>query len=61
MTRIVSTVDKLVWVVTEAMSDFAMACLYPKTPSLHFQIKLLGHECMGKVHEISDLLAISEL
>jgi hypothetical protein len=58
MIKNVSTVNKLGSIVTEAMSDSAMACLYQKIPSVHFQIRFIGHECMAKVPEISDLITI---
>ena len=52
MTKNVNTVNKLAWIVTEAMSDFAMACLYPRSPNWLFQIRTIGQDCVGKVHKI---------
>lgn len=42
-------VNRLGSIVTEVISDFAMACLSPKSPNLHFPTKALGPNCMAEV------------
>ncbi|KAJ5505153.1 hypothetical protein N7463_008027 [Penicillium fimorum] len=54
MTWVASTVNKLVWIVTEPMSGFAMASYYPKKLRLPSQTKAAGPSYVAKVVRFHD-------